>query len=70
MQSKVLVYLVVGTGCAPDAFYLILRMAFTPIFALLATTIANKAQAKTPNRIAVIISTVLGLVILLVNYVF
>ena len=57
-------------GGAPDIFCLILCMAFTHIFALIAAKIANKAQPKTLNRITGIILTVLGGVILLVNYVF
>lgn len=57
-------------GGAPDIFCLILCMAFTLIFALIAAKIANKAQPKTLNRITGIILTVLGVVILLVNYVF
>ncbi len=57
-------------GGAPDIFCLILCVAFTLIFALIAAKIANKAQPKTLNRITGIILTVLGVVILLVNYVF
>ena len=57
-------------GGTPDIFCLILCMAFTLIFALIAAKIANKAQPKTLNRITGIILTVLGVVILLVNYVF
>ncbi len=53
----------------PDTLCLILCAAFTLIWARIASLIANKANAKTLNRVVGIVMIVISVVILLVNYV-
>ena len=55
-------------GGMPDLTVLILCVLFTLIWARLAALWANKATPKTLNRITGVILTVLGSVILVVNY--
>ncbi len=55
-------------GGAPDVWCLILCVAFTLLWARIAALFANKASAKTLNRATGVVLTVLGAVILAVNY--
>ena len=55
-------------GGMPDLSILVLCVASTLVFALLAAKFANKAPAKTLNRVTGAVLTVLGAAILLVNY--
>ena len=55
-------------GGMPDLSILALCVASTLVFALLAAKFANKAPAKTLNRVTGAVLTVLGAAILLVNY--
>lgn len=57
-------------GEMPDLTTLILCMVFTLIWARIAAVIANKAQAKTLNRITGIVLVTLGVIVLSVNYIF
>ena len=56
-------------GGMPDITVLILCVLFTLLWARLAALWANKATPKMLNRITGVILTVLGSVILIVNYV-
>lgn len=56
-------------GGLPDASILIMCIIFTFIFARLSAIIANKASAKTLNRITGIVLVTLSIVVLLFNYV-
>ena len=51
-------------GGLPNLLVLILCMAFTLIWARIATVIANKATPKTLNRATGIVLVVLGVVVL------
>ena len=55
-------------GGMPDPAILVLCVASTLVFALLAAKFANKAPARTLNRATGAVLTVLGAAILLVNY--
>lgn len=55
-------------GDFPDVACLLLCMLFTLIWARIAAVIANKANAKTLNRVVGIVMIVTSVVILLVNY--
>ena len=55
-------------GGAPDLTVLILCVVFTLIWARIAALWANKLSPKTLNRVTGVILTVLGVVILTVNY--
>lgn len=55
-------------GGAPDLWCLILCMVFTLLWARIAALFANRASAKTLNRAVGIVLTVLGVVILSVNF--
>lgn len=55
-------------GEFPDVMCLILCVVFTLIWARIAAVIANKANAKTLNRVVGIVMIVTSIVILLVNY--
>lgn len=55
-------------GGMPDVLCLTLCMIFTLIFALLASLIANKVKPKTLNRATGVVLTVLGIVLLVVNF--
>lgn len=55
-------------GGLPNMRCLILCVGFTLLFAIIASKIANKADAKILNRTVGIVLLVLGAVILLVNY--
>lgn len=57
-------------GEMPDLTTLILCMVFTLIWARIAAVIANKAQAKTLNRVTGIVLVTLGVIVLAVNYLF
>ena len=57
-------------GEMPDLTTLILCMVFTLIWARIAAVIANKAQAKTLNRVTGIVLVTLGVIVLGVNYIF
>ena len=52
----------------PDIWLLIFCVASTLLWARIAARLANKASAKTLNRIAGIVLTVLGAAIIVVNY--
>ena len=52
----------------PDILTLVLCIAFTFIFARIASVIANKAPAKTLNRVVGVVMIVTSAVILAVNY--
>lgn len=56
-------------GGAPDAVLLILCVVFTLLWARIAARFANKASAITLNRATGVILAVLGVVILVVNYI-
>lgn len=56
-------------GGMPDVLCLTLCMIFTLIFALLSSLIANKVHPKTLNRATGVVLTVLGIVLLVVNFV-
>lgn len=56
-------------GGAPDLYCLILCVAFTLLWARIAALFANKASAKTLNRTVGVVLTVLGVVILSVNFI-
>ena len=55
-------------GGLPDIPCLVLCVAFTLLWARIAAKIANKAEAKTLNRVVGIVMIVTSLVILAVNY--
>lgn len=55
-------------GGAPDIWCLVLCVVFTLLWARIAALFANKASAKTLNRIVGIVLTVLGAAILAVNF--
>ncbi|MGN0456259.1 MAG: sulfite exporter TauE/SafE family protein [Acutalibacteraceae bacterium] len=57
-------------GEMPDLTTLILCMVFTLIWARIAAVIANKAQAKTLNRVTGVVLVTLGVIVLGVNYIF
>lgn len=54
-------------GGMPDLTALIVCVASTLVFALIASTIANKVSAKTLNRATGVVLVILGVVILAVN---
>ena len=56
-------------GGVPNILVLVLCIFFTLIFALIAAKIANKANAKTLNRMVGIILVVLGAAILITEYI-
>jgi uncharacterized membrane protein YfcA len=56
-------------GGMPDAFVLVLCVAFTLVFALIAARIANKAKPVTLNRIVGAVLVVLGAAILVTEYI-
>ena len=53
----------IALGGMPDITILLLCVAFTLIFARLASVIANKADAKTLNRVTGVVLVVLGITI-------
>ena len=55
-------------GGMPDVLCLVLCVAFTLLWARIASKIANKANAKTLNRVVGIVMIVTSVVILAVNY--
>ena len=55
-------------GGLPDGWTLALCMAFTLLFAQIAAKIANKSKPETLNRVVGVVLTVLGVVILSVQY--
>lgn len=55
-------------GGAPNLFVLLLCVVFTFLWAQVAAKIANKASAKTLNRVTGAVLTVLGVIIICVNY--
>lgn len=55
-------------GGMPDALTLILCVAFTFVWARIASTIANQAQPKVLNRVTGVVLLLLGVVILGVNF--
>ena len=55
-------------GGLPDGWTLALCMAFTLLFAQIAAKIANKSKPETLNRVVGVVLTVLGVVILAVQY--
>ena len=55
-------------GGAPDWTVLILCMVFTLLWARIAARFANKASAKTLNQATGVVLTMLGVVILVFNY--
>lgn len=55
-------------GGMPDVLCLVLCVAFTLLWAIIASKIANKANAKTLNRVVGIVMIVTSVVILAVNY--
>ena len=57
-------------GGAPDLLVLILCVVFTLLWARIAAVLANKSSPKVLNRVTGIILTVLGVVILGVNFFF
>lgn len=57
-------------GGIGDVWALVFCIASTLLFAQIAARLANKASAKTLNRITGIILAALGLVMILVNYLF
>lgn len=57
-------------GGAPDMLILILCVAFTLLWARIAARFANKASTKTLNRATGIVLTVMGAIIIAVNYLF
>ena len=57
-------------GGMPDMTVLILCVISTLIFARIAAVLANKAPAKLPNQVTGSILVLLGLAIILVQYVF
>ncbi len=57
-------------GGVGDVWALVFCIASTLLFAQIAARLANKASAKTLNRITGIILAALGLVMILVNYLF
>ena len=57
-------------GGTPDLVVLILCMASTLIFARVAAVLANKAPAKLLNQTTGVILVILGVAIILVQYVF
>ncbi len=57
-----------AVGGIPDAACLVLCVVFTFIWARIAATIANKASAKTLNRVVGVVMIATSIVILAVNY--
>ena len=57
-------------GGAPDMLILVLCVAFTLLWARIAARFANKASTKTLNRATGIVLTVMGAIIIAVNYLF
>ena len=57
-------------GQMPDITSLVLCVVFTLIWARIAATIANKAKAKTLNRVTGIVLLSISLVVIAVNYIF
>ena len=57
-----------AVGGTPDAVSLVLCVIFTLLWARIAAKIANKANAKTLNRVVGIVMIVTSIVILAVNY--
>lgn len=57
-------------GGMPDVVCLIACVAFTLIWSLVAAKIANKASAKTLNRVVGVVLILTSIVILSVNYLF
>lgn len=57
-------------GGAPDMLILILCVAFTLLWARIAARFANKASTKTLNRATGIVLTVMGAIIIAVDYLF
>lgn len=55
-------------GDSPDVWVMILCVAFTFIWARIAAKIANKAKPKTLNRVVGVVLVVLGIVILVFEY--
>ena len=55
-------------GGLPDILCLVLCVVFTLLWARIAAMIANKAEAKTLNRVVGIVMIVTSVVILAVNY--
>ena len=55
-------------GGMPDVLCLVLCVAFTLLWARIASKIANKANAKTLNRVVGVVMIITSVVILLVNY--
>ena len=55
-------------GGAPDMLALVVCVVSTLVFAQIAAVLANKASAKTLNRVTGVILVVLGVAILGVNY--
>ena len=55
-------------GDSPDVWVMILCVAFTFIWAQIAAKIANKAKPKTLNRVVGVVLVVLGIVILVFEY--
>lgn len=56
-------------GGMPDLTVLVLCVAFTLVFALVAAKIANKAKPVTLNRIVGVILVLLGAAILIMEYI-
>lgn len=57
-------------GGAPDMLILVLCVAFTLLWARIAARFANEASTKTLNRATGIVLTVMGVIIIAVNYLF
>lgn len=57
-------------GGVPDLLCLVLCVAFTFVWARVASVLANKASSKTLNRVVGVVMIVTSVTILLVNYVF
>ena len=57
-------------GDMPDITTLVLCVVFTLIWARIAALIANKAKAKTLNRVTGSVLLALSLVVIAVNYIF
>ena len=57
-----------AVGGIPDIACLVLCVVFTFIWARIAATIANKASAKTLNRVVGVVMIATSIVILAVNY--
>ena len=55
-------------GGLPDLWTLTLCVGFTLLFALIAAKFANKAEPKVLNRVVGVILLILGIAILLVNF--